>query len=195
MTVIRLWNQQITRRTGWESAELWAATTILPHSGFIVQLCLIHFPCLFCGDIHWHWCCRAHCKEARLSLKHPFLLVQVPHLRQGLHQLPSLLSVSSSSQRLCCHTRLRRDTSKLWDSRTPGNNPEMTLFWESLREFRAAEQGEILIKIPNVIWEEDSVWSWEPSGKHFPISSRLSWIFAFWLFPFTISVILFTGGL
>lgn len=41
------------------------------------------------------------------------LLVQAPCLRQGVHQLPSLLSVLSSWRWLCCHTSTYRNTAKL----------------------------------------------------------------------------------
>lgn len=64
------------------------------------------------------------------------------------------------------------------------------LSFENTWEFCAAEQGEILIKIPSVTWE-DSRWSLEQSGKYFLISNRLNWISAFWLFQF-ISDVLFT---
>lgn len=70
------------------------------------------------------------------------------------------------SQWLCSHLSLYSDAAELRDGRTQVSNSEMTLFWDSLREFRAAEQGEILIKIPSVIWEH-SLWSREQSGKPF----------------------------
>ena len=74
-----------------------------------------------------------------------------------------------SSQWLCCHTSLCSDKTELKRGRTGVSSSEVNLFWDSLGEFSAAEQGEILIKIPSIIWEEDSLWSWEQSGKHFPI--------------------------
>lgn len=96
-----------------------------------------------------------------------------------------------SAQWLCCRTSLYSATTKLKDGGNGESHSEMNLFWDSLREFCAAEQGEILIKIPSVIWD-DSLCSWEQSGKHSPLSNRFSWIFAFWLFQFTISGCVFT---
>ena len=77
-------------------------------------------------------------------------LVLCPVLLTVALQSPSPIRRSSRMERLLSAT--------LW-----------WLFWDSLREFCTANQGEILIKVPSVMWKEDSLWRWKQSGKHFPI--------------------------
>ena len=105
------------------------------------------------ANLHWCWC--SHWEEVHLSLKHAVLLVQALCLRQGV-QLPSLLSLCSVpfTVTLPSHS-MYRDTVKLQDARTPLN---ISLRWLSFENswvsFCAAEQGEILIKFPSVIWDD-----------------------------------------
>lgn len=104
-------------------------------------------------------------EKRSISLKHPVFLVKAPCLRPGIHQLPSLFSALSSTVALQLPSPIQRSSrmerllsATLW-----------WLFWDSLREFCTANQGEILITVPRVMWEEDSLWHWKQSGKHFPI--------------------------
>lgn len=60
-------------------------------------------------------------------------------------------------------------TTKLKDGEITVNNSVLILFGDSFWEFGTAHQGEILIKVATVMWEEDSLWSWKQSRKHFPI--------------------------
>lgn len=144
----------------------------LPCSGSIVLLCLLHLSASYLGS--------STCPDAAAPTeKRSASLWSIQNFWSRLcvsDETPINFPAACSlppSQWLCSHLSLYSDAAELRDGRTQVSNSEMTLFWDSLREFRAAEQGEILIKIPSVIWEH-SLWSGEQSGKpsyHFQTGS------------------------
>ena len=155
-----LWNQQITLRTGWESTELWVATSVCH---VLALLCCS--ACFTCWLLIWD---------------HQLALMLLHQLRKG----PPLSGASRTSGPGSVSQMRSPSISQLLALCPRHSGSAVTLAcigmqlssgmgglrWATLRwlssETRAAKQGEILIKIPSVIWEH-SLWSGEQSGKTF----------------------------
>lgn len=163
----------------------------LPHSGFTALLCLIPVVRFSSGILSLPWCWCAHREKACLSLKHPVLLVQALCLRQGsasTSQLALCLPHSDSAvTQACAVIQL--------SSRMEG------LGWATLRWISFETPWESLVPLSRerfysrfpLLYEKKILFGAENSlEKIFPFSNRLSWIFAFWLFQFTVSALLFT---